>query len=279
MPNRSTLPAQSHSSGRRPRRPSPDTEVRRYESEVRCNTLHDEQVERVIERLNFVYPHLALGSLPAVVPVSEIKRRHDVFVEPDARRPTAGRTASKPKFLSRELQKLSAVEYGLATHTVLEQLDLSRCGSRPDIERQIADMQQCSLLTPVEAAAVDVDALDWFFQTDLGRAAIDAGERTLREAMFLTTVAPQEYDPDVSSDHPHDQLLLRGQIDLLIPHADGFNLVDFKTDRIDQGQVPQANDRYRVQIDLYARAVERIWKRPVHGRFLVYMHPRVVGAL
>lgn len=48
-------------------------------------------------------------------------------------------------------------------------------------------------------------------------------------------------------------------------------IVDFKTDRIAETQVNERADKYRPQMDLYARAVSRMWRKPIRHRYLVFL--------
>jgi len=54
-------------------------------------------------------------------------------------------------------------------------------------------------------------------------------------------------------------------------------LLDFKTDGIhdrNKGGFEQAKsileERYRIQISLYAKAIEQVWKQPVEEKFLYF---------
>ena len=68
-------------------------------------------------------------------------------------------------------------------------------------------------------------------------------------------------------------------VDLLVPAADGFEVVDFKTDRITPDQVEQRLAIYREQIQQYATAMARIWRCPMDRGAVVFLGPRVIESV
>ncbi|NPV52768.1 MAG: UvrD-helicase domain-containing protein [Firmicutes bacterium] len=70
-----------------------------------------------------------------------------------------------------------------------------------------------------------------------------------------------------------EYIMVQGIIDCLVHEDDGFLLVDFKTDHLPHGleSLPEMADRYREQIRLYARAVEKIYGEPVKQAFLYFL--------
>ncbi|HHV62362.1 MAG TPA: UvrD-helicase domain-containing protein [Firmicutes bacterium] len=70
-----------------------------------------------------------------------------------------------------------------------------------------------------------------------------------------------------------EYVMVQGVIDCLVREDDGFLLVDFKTDHLLLGPESLAEmvDRYREQIDLYARAIENIYGEPVKQAFLYFL--------
>ena len=64
-----------------------------------------------------------------------------------------------------------------------------------------------------------------------------------------------------------------------MPVADGFEIVDFKTDRITPDQVPQRLAIYREQIRQYAAAMARIWRCPMDRSAVVFLGPRVIESV
>ncbi len=61
-----------------------------------------------------------------------------------------------------------------------------------------------------------------------------------------------------------DGTLVDGQIDLAFETADGWTVVDFKTD----AEIGAAEENYRRQVALYAHAIRQVTGRPARGLLL-----------
>jgi len=55
-----------------------------------------------------------------------------------------------------------------------------------------------------------------------------------------------------------------------------LEILDYKTDGISEAMVNDRCEKYRPQLQLYARAVERLWRKPVRRSWLVFLSPRRV---
>ena len=96
-----------------------------------------------------------------------------------------------------------------------------------------------------------------------------------REVPFNVSLGSQVYADWKGSQE--EQVLVQGIIDCLFEDETGTVLLDYKTDAITdrfKGGFPEAKpvleDRYRVQINLYAKAVEKILKQPVDEKYLFF---------
>ena len=61
-------------------------------------------------------------------------------------------------------------------------------------------------------------------------------------------------------------VLLQGVADLVLLFEDHAEIVDYKTDRVTDGQ--ELIDRYAGQLEMYARAMEKCFHRPVKEHIL-----------
>ena len=67
-------------------------------------------------------------------------------------------------------------------------------------------------------------------------------------------------------------MLLQGVIDCLLETDAGFFVLDFKTDRVRaQSDASARAEKYRAQLNAYARAVEEIFARPVTGKAVFFL--------
>ena len=165
-----------------------------------------------------------------------------------------------PRFLGEE--RFTAASRGSATHLVLERLDLTRPLDEAGVRTQIGELVERQLLTPEEAALPSVRSLARFFASDLGRRMAE-NPALRREQPFTLPLSARElgYDSD-------EVILVQGVIDACFPEADGWVLLDYKTDRLN-GRTPyETAAQHSAQLALYARALEAATGRPVVEKFV-----------
>ena len=237
-----------------------------------------EHIEALFDRMDFVYPSLALGSIPSVLNVSDFKRRvNNRTEEDDLRRQPSARFARPaiPEFMKESDEPLPA-QLGTATHVFMQFLVYAQPG---ELAKQLAALVTRGLLGEQEAGRIDLDAIAWFLDTELGRRAIDQAGKLEKEVPFICRISAEEVDPDIGRGDSQDFVIVRGMVDLLVPAANGFEIVDFKTDRITLDQVPQRLAIYREQIRQYAAAMARIWRCPMDRSAVVFLGPRVIESV
>jgi ATP-dependent helicase/nuclease subunit A len=66
---------------------------------------------------------------------------------------------------------------------------------------------------------------------------------------------------------------MQGIIDMLIRTPQGLVIIDFKTDNVTPGQVPERAEFYRRQLDLYSRSASAILKDKPLGKWLYFLTP------
>ncbi|NLG37209.1 MAG: helicase-exonuclease AddAB subunit AddA [Clostridiales bacterium] len=157
---------------------------------------------------------------------------------------------------------------GTLVHTALRFIT----ADAPDeqIARELERLEQCGILPPGGAAEVPPGKIRAFLLGDMGRRAA-AARRVLREAPFVLSVPAGELYPELTQggDEP---ILVQGILDLAFEEEDGWVLVDYKTNRVDDRQTPEALlSHYAPQLMVYRRALEELTGRPVKaaGLYLI----------
>ncbi len=229
-------------------------------------------IETLRQRLDWRYAHLAATTRKAKASVSELRRRAleetdaeawRVF-EPVARsRAGTGRTDG-------EDAELSAADIGTAHHRFLERLALDRTGDLAALAAEARRLQEQGHLSAAEVNALDLEALAAFWSSDLGRRIRAASGCVHRELAFTARFEPGELDrllglnataPSTGSDA--EFVVVQGVADLVVVRPDQLWVVDFKTDAVSDETLEAVTRRYTPQLKLYARALERVYRRPV----------------
>ena len=216
--------------------------------------------------LEFVYPYGRETRLPAKITATQLKGRAlDEEIAENAAHTPYLRPLSQPRF-RRESHGLTAAERGTATHLVLQYLDFSDM----DAASQVSSMAERALLTPEQAAAVDISALERFLASPLAEE-IRRGKNVLREYRFTLLMDAREYDPRAAAE---DAMLLQGVVDCCFETAAGLTVVDFKTDRVETAaELEDRAEHYRPQLEAYSRALEQVLEKNVVRRVLYFLHP------
>ena len=111
--------------------------------------------------------------------------------------------------------------------------------------------------------------------TPLGQRIGQAAGAYRREFIFVCTEPAAMFDPTLAS-CCEDTVLVRGIVDGVLPTDDGLEIIDFKTDSVKADAVETRTVDYKLQMQLYGRALARIWRRPVVRSWLVFLAPRRV---
>ncbi|WP_409254286.1 helicase-exonuclease AddAB subunit AddA [Bacillus sp. SCS-153A] len=230
----------------------------------------------VVERLSWKYSYPEAAVLPSKQSVSEIKRMFEISDEASSDqmvRKIQKPVFRRPKFL--QSKQLTPAEIGTAMHMVMQHISFEEMPDDNSLQTLLADLKRKELLTEEQAEAIDQKKILAFFQGETGQRVLNARE-IHREVPFSMAVPVQEINPTVSA-KDSETVLVQGIIDLIFRDDQGLVLLDYKTDSIDErykGGYEEARpillERYRVQVGLYTKAIERIWKEAVNERYLYF---------
>lgn len=78
--------------------------------------------------------------------------------------------------------------------------------------------------------------------------------------------------------YPEEKVVVQGTIDCVFREGNGYVIIDYKTDRVDAQDAETLKNRYRIQMELYARAVETCLGLPVLEKIIYsfYLNEAVV---
>lgn len=252
-----------------------EEQLKEHITEWKPVLLNDEELQSfVADRLNFRYPNEIATITRAKQTVTEIKRQRELVDEYSDKRLIEDYKppiVKRPNFLQRE-KTLSPAEKGTAMHTVMQHLPLEKPLSADEITKEVNRLVDKEILTKVEAESIQVDAIAAFYNTPLAAQMME--EKNIhREVPFSLMLPAEEIYPEFPKEHG-EKVLVQGVIDCLIPYEDGWLILDYKTDQINEPATPKLEEklrkRYEVQLSLYRAAVEEIWKQPVKGAYLYF---------
>jgi ATP-dependent helicase/nuclease subunit A len=226
------------------------------------------EVERaLLDRLSFAYPHMDALREPAKTSVSAVRNRLN----------EADEEAATPKrfFQLKSARKIDGRDRGVATHTFLQHVDLRGEFTEPALKSQAAAMRAKDLLTAEQLALIDWAAIIAFWESDFGREVRKRSDLVRRELPFTFQLRNEDLAAftgnEVTSLPEGEFIVTQGVADLVVLAPEETWLIDFKTDSVKPAEVAGKAAEYRAQIDLYALALERIFRKPVSRRGLYFL--------
>ncbi|MDF2925530.1 MAG: addA [Paenibacillaceae bacterium] len=248
--------------------------------------------ERLKRQLEWEYPYGGASAMLTKTSVSELKRldANKVLRISDADfaweapiLPVYGNASGSsplyrlPRF--RRTRKLTPAESGTIYHTVMQHTPAGKELDEGAIRELMDSLAERRILSREELEYVDAGVIAAFYATDIGRRLASATQ-VRRELPFSFGLRAGEVYPDCGEAAAHELLLVQGVIDCLFEDRNGKTvLLDYKTDRTAGQPVAELSRRYRLQLELYGRAVEEIWRRKVDEKIIFYFDGAQVVAM
>ena len=228
--------------------------------------LPPEAAERIAAGLAFTYEHTAATRAPSKQTATQ---RKDRFKDREAAEqtrepPQIHRNWRKPSFI-RETPGGKA--YGSAIHAVMQYIRYENCGSPEEVRQEVDRLVAQRFITEEQGQLADCRKIAAFFTTDLGRK-LRSGTEHLREFKFSILDSGSHYGDGLED----EQVLLQGVVDCALLEENGITVIDFKTDYVTEGTLPEVVARYRPQVETYAHALSRIYGKQVLAKYLYFFH-------
>lgn len=258
---------------------------------------HAEMADAMESQLGYRYLYQNEQELPVKISVSELKRRFmvqeakltettdgveisgkeagisekvaempDEISEESIEKAAENIDIPRPAFQMGEKQ-LSVAERGTLYHLVMEHLPYQEIHANYDFSKMLETMVCNGYLTVEEKELLSVKRFSWFARTDLGKRMKQAAlNGTLhREQQFMLGVPAEEIEEVSGSE---EMVLIQGIIDAYFEEDEELVLVDYKTDYVERGQGQSLAERYQVQLDYYARALEQLTGKRVREKII-----------
>lgn len=221
-------------------------------------------IERMKNGLNFHYSHQKAIAIPSKLTATQLKGR-----EKDKEAAEYALAQEKRIIDFRQPVKQtnhhSGTQYGSALHSIMQHLDFACCHSLESIQTDIDRIVSAGLITSQQAEIVDTATIYRFFQSPLG-IKLQTGQEVLREFKFSILEDAHTYYADVTD----EKILLQGVVDCALVEDDGIIVIDFKTDYITAENLQDKITQYSVQVKTYAKALSRIYQKPVTAAYLYF---------
>lgn len=220
-------------------------------------------------RLGYEYGHREALQLKSKFTVSELSRL--TKEQSESRRDIVLDT---PRFM-REKNKFTAAEKGTILHKVMEQLDFHQMAeiwsgnngkeaNLAAIQSVVNNLVKREILTEEEAGVVSYQKIIGFFDSEIGKRACRSG-KLYKEISF-----------NIMKELSGEKIIIQGTIDCYFEEDGSYILLDYKSNYIgdveDGSEIERMTESYKVQLELYREALERIRGIKVKEAYLYLFH-------
>lgn len=217
-----------------------------------------EAYSNVCQKFDYTYHNLLAQELPSKLSISEIKRMN--YIEPDCsvnlyNDKISDKVKCKtPDFLHSKKQSISAAKKGTIYHCIFEHIDFKKINTKEDIEKAIKELVSEDVITQKYADILDISKFEKFANSDLCRRLKNA-EDIFKETSFIMEMKAYEiFGEKYKKDDIN--ITVHGIIDLYFIENNNIILVDYKTDYVNDHNTDELKEKYKIQLDLYKRALE-----------------------
>ena len=209
----------------------------------------DRLKEKIVNKLNWKYDYIESSKIPTKTSVTKLKQSEE--------QNTISLTYN-PKFLEKT-QRLTSAQKGTVMHLCVQKLDESKDYTKVEIEEFVQNLYKESIINELELKSINVQVLYEYTQSELWKDLKNA-KRIYKEQPFYINVSAKE----IYEEADQEKILVQGIIDLYyINKDDKLILVDYKTDYIKSGDEKKLELKYKVQLELYKKALEETLGRKV----------------
>ncbi|MDP4171568.1 MAG: helicase-exonuclease AddAB subunit AddA, partial [Bacillota bacterium] len=241
-------------------------------SQIPISSSFSQQINDV---LSWEYSYKDATSHRSKQSVSEMKRHREIADEnsgTDLIKKFKRSTLDRPRFMQEK--SLTPAERGTALHMVMQHIDFTQIVTERVIEELLISMTKKELLTVEQIEVIQPHLIVQFFNSELGKR-LQRSKYIKREIPFTMSLPAKEVYPDWKEEN--ESIFIQGVMDCVFEDEKGLVLIDYKSDTITgrfkngfEQAKPVLEDRYRLQINLYSKALEKIWKRTVDERYLFF---------
>ncbi|NDI33733.1 helicase-exonuclease AddAB subunit AddA [Chengkuizengella sediminis] len=171
----------------------------------------------------------------------------------------------RPRFM--EQKQVNAAERGTVYHAIMQHIPIHEPISLKVIQQTIDHLLMKNMISIEQSEQVDISVIHTFFQSELG-TRLNLSKRFYREVPFSYGLPAKDVYGSRETGTSSEIVLVQGIIDCLFLENDHFILIDYKTDAIYGNKLNEIKERYKMQIEMYSKAVEHIWKIPVLEHYL-----------
>mgnify|MGYP004523275403 FL=1 len=213
--------------------------------------------KKILEKLNWKYKNEELTKIASKMSVSEIKKNKSSSEDKQEI------IMQTPKFIAEE--KVSASRKGTLIHLCMQRLDYRKEYTYSDLKEMAAELEAKKIITSLEAENININKVLNFTKSKIYEE-LKTAKLVEKEKPFYINVPSKE----IYGGKTENPVLVQGIIDLYyINKENELVLLDYKTDYVENKNENVLKEKYKVQLELYKKALEEALNRKV-DRIYIY---------
>jgi ATP-dependent helicase/nuclease subunit A len=228
--------------------------------------LDRETEQKLKERLSWQYQFGAATTRAAKSSVTALRRQAEELDDEAAQ-----------FFSTRKISraKLSAADAGTAAHKFLQHFLFEGVADLKSLEAEAERLERENVLSADERGFLDLKTVAAFWNSEPGKKILKQPANVKRELAFTAKFSPAELSEIIGTKSDAalegEFVVVQGVADLVVLLPQEIWLLDFKTDEVRADELPAKIKNYRPQLELYARALAKIYSRPVTNCWLHFL--------
>ena len=224
---------------------------------------------QIKKAFSHVYPNMEATKWKRKYSVSELKslsqialpNEESIVYEPDEEERII------PQFLKEEQEEVGGAAKGTIVHKIMEMLPFAKIQTKKQLFDWITDLEQSYPESKQISAKWLYRGIEAFLFSEQGEKIrkMDEAGKVKKELPFTVGLPVSLINQDTEAE---DTVVVQGVIDACADMGDHLCLIDYKTDRIKEGEEQQLLDRYGNQMLYYKAALEQILEKRVREIYL-----------
>lgn len=226
--------------------------------------------------LEYKYKNILDTTIPTKTSVTALKdlsnKNNNVKIEEKEEQKEI--SFKEPNFLKNgKEEKITASKKGSLIHLCLQKLDINIDYDLAKITNLLDELEMKKIITSKEKEAINVNKILEFTKSKIWEELKTAKKIEKEKPFYINIKAKEIYNKETD-----ENILVQGIIDLYyIDKDNNINLVDYKTDYIENGNEIELINKYKEQLYLYKKALEQVYKKEVKNTYIysVYLNKEI----
>ena len=220
--------------------------------------------KEILDRLNWKYKYIEsskIQSKTSVTKLKELEQEKDIedLIKELRNKGKENKLEIEPKFL-KEKHIFTAAEKGTLLHLCVQKLDEKIEYTKKEIQNFVYNLKEKNIISEEELKNINVNILYNYTKSELWNDLKNAKEIHKETPFYINIPAKDIYEEA----EENEKILVQGVIDLYyIDKNDNLILVDYKTDYVPNGDIKVLEEKYKVQLELYKKALEEATRKKV----------------